>query len=199
MGFKEWKARRADPKGVAAQVVAQQAKAAQTGRPSTITIPDCPWKDIPVVYGDDQIPRGTFVALWIDESMQNKIKTQADAVELLCRNMNLMIDDERHPLDIPGYKGIESIFLVRDVPRARGFHKYIGRPKGVLLDHFLRGMDTVDPYLDWLEQEMDLNPDDLWYNAHSSDAEYRMKDYRRMAALEEKLQQLRQAAQEKIV
>jgi hypothetical protein len=181
MNIHQWKARRADPKGVL-----QAGKPAIGQRATTIEIPNSPWKTVPLIVGEQRLPRGSFVGVWINQKHAGK--SDKEIWDLIQEHRTLMIDDERTPFDIEGYRDLDCIVLATDCARGRGFHSFIGEPKGLLLDHFLKGMDTIGDYLDWLEKNARFDPDDFWHNAHSADKEWAMKDYRRVALLVQKLE-----------
>lgn len=181
MNIHQWRARRADPKGVL-----QAGTPAIGQRTTTMEIPGSPWKTVPIMFGEQRMPRGSFVGVWFNTKHSGKSEKELWA--LIQEHKTLMIDDERTPFDIEGYRDLDAIVLAVDCPRGRGFHSFIGEPKGLLLDHFLKGVDTVVDYLDWFEKNAKIDPDDFWWNAHSSDPEWRMSDYRRVAKYVEGLQ-----------
>lgn len=176
MNIHQWKARRADPKGV---LEAGKPKIGQHA--TTMEIPGSPWKTVPIIFGEQRLPRGSFVGVWFNT--RHSGKTEKELWALIQEHRTLMIDDERTPFDIDGYRDLDAIVLAVDCARGRGFHSFIGEPKGLLLDHFLKGTDTIEDYLVWLEKNARFDPEDFWFNTHSADPEFRMKDYRRVAEL----------------
>lgn len=181
MNIHEWRKKRADPKGV---LKAGQPAIGQRTR--TMAIPGSPWKDVPVIFGEQRLPRGSFVGLWFNSRHSDKDEKALWA--LVQEHRTLMIDDERTPFDVEGYRDQDSIVLGVDCARGRGFHSFIGEPKGLLLDHFLKGVDTIDDYISWLERNARFDPEDFWFNTHSADPEWRMKDYRRVQAIVDRLE-----------
>lgn len=181
MNIHQWKARRADPKGV---LEAGKPKIGQHA--TTMEIPGSPWKTVPIIFGEQRLPRGSFVGVWFNKKHSGK--SEKELWDLVQEHRTLMIDDERTPYDIEGYRDQDAIVLTVDCARGRGFHAFIGQPKGLLLDHFLKGVDTISDYLDWFEKNAKIDPDDFWWNCHSADHEWAMKDYRRVGEFVDKLE-----------
>lgn len=181
MNIHEWRKKRADPKGVL-----KAGQPAMGQHAVTMEIPNSPWKTVPVIVGEQRLPRGSFVGIWINQ--KHARKSQDEIWALVKEHMTLMIDDERTPFDVEGYRDLDCVVLATDCARGRGFHSFIGEPKGLLLDHFLKGMETIDDYITWLEKNARFDPADFWHNAHSADKEWALKDYRRVALLAQKLE-----------